>query len=698
MERQCLVEYSTFGNFDKKIWFSEIWEIKTLSENNDKQNYSQKNKTFKVNHNDDGWEIDDTISQNKPNLSKNKISNYSEDENSITYDFPTGKVFKTQKSKKIYGPPGTGKTTVLIEIVKKAINDGISPEDIAFIAFTNKAANVAKDRVSIAFPDLGFIAFPNFSTIHAFATKIGGTGGSKLMQQGDFKEFDKNIVCWTEWTSLGDATSATARYSHPVLDAYSLSIAHQEKMNYDNFCENLIFKSEVKQDKRDLNNTIDALANYFPNFPKNNEERKANLSFFTEQYIQKFLSFKNKNYLISFDDVITRVANQNFPEDRIPTFDVLIVDEAQDLSKHQWKFINKLIKKAKDTYIAGDDDQAIMVNVGSNPEAFVDMETSEEPLVLKQSHRVPKINHQYVEIGVMKKIIEDFAIRVKKNWEPKNEKGSLGNPTKLKPEYSKTSDKYIITKTIETCETEIDIETLLDKVEADWGKFNQQNSELEISNIKELIDNSEKIQFKKIALDTIEKKLNKAFEIRGNQFFLEKSLQNTIKDQLKNNCLDHKNLILLDNMGIFNDEIIISNVIYPKEEKGPPSWLIMSPSKQTGEDISDALREMRIPHFYGNKPKGESKKENTLIRVQTIHISKGAEADNTAIVVGSKGDVISLSENPRLAYVALTRAKKRMFPRVIKNNLFKPKEQITWKKFLKAVEDYNAMFPSKFQI
>ena len=40
---------------------------------------------------------------------------------------------------------------------------------------------------------------------------------------------------------------------------------------------------------------------------------------------------------------------------------------------------------------------------------------------------------------------------------------------------------------------------------------------------------------------------------------------------------------------------------------------------------------------------------------------------------------------------------KTSYP-IIKNNLFNPQEQITWKKYLKAVKDYNTMFPSKFKI
>ena len=66
-----------------------------------------------------------------------------------------------------------------------------------------------------------------------------------------------------------------------------------------------------------------------------------------------FLKYKKNYKLYDFNDIINNVLN------RVPDFDVVFIDEAQDLSPLQWKLYDKLKEKSKDVYLAGDDDQAI---------------------------------------------------------------------------------------------------------------------------------------------------------------------------------------------------------------------------------------------------------------------------------------------------------------------------------------------------
>jgi replication-associated recombination protein RarA len=75
------------------------------------------------------------------------------------------KTMSHSKIKKIYGPPGTGKTTFLLNIVEQELETNLTPEDIAFVAYTKKAASEAINRASHKFKldQKKFSLFQNYS-------------------------------------------------------------------------------------------------------------------------------------------------------------------------------------------------------------------------------------------------------------------------------------------------------------------------------------------------------------------------------------------------------------------------------------------------------------------------------------------------------------------------------------------------------
>ena len=57
------------------------------------------------------------------------------------------------KTIKIFGPPGTGKTTTLLNRLDKWFSRGILPREVAYLSFTNKAVNEARNRANKKLPD-----------------------------------------------------------------------------------------------------------------------------------------------------------------------------------------------------------------------------------------------------------------------------------------------------------------------------------------------------------------------------------------------------------------------------------------------------------------------------------------------------------------------------------------------------------------
>ena len=518
----------------------------------------------------------------------------------LVQQIPLGKTFKNHSSQKIFGPPGTGKTTFLLNKVKEHVANGVDPKDIAFISYTNAAANEAKKRVSENFPGMGSVDFPNFSTMHSLATKIGGSKGKELCIEEHWKAFDSAIICFTEWTEKNDPFSAISRFRHPVLDLYSLALARQSSFAKE-FEEKL--ESDNYYDSVDIDKIKAAIRIYFnlPDGPLLDE----NILDYCHRYIDRYLEFKRLENLVDFNDVIVNTTSETFDDSKIPSFEVLIIDEAQDLSDNLWALAKKLIKKAGTILIAGDDDQAIMINFGASSHEFLNITTTKEDLPLPKSFRIPPQVMDYVNAGVMN-LIKALPNRKPKVWDTADHEGSLSCMSERHPVNKQDGTEY-------------------------------------------------------------------------KDFFEEFSINDLLRE-----------------------------VILKKEE----DWLILCPSIKTGTAVSNALLEQKppIPHFYRNRPKPslenieifknddsnddkDKKLQDSKIRIQTVHISKGDEAENVAIVAAGIADIAMLVNDPRLAYVALTRAKLNLYPRVIRKGLLKRMQRDMYVSYL-ALE-YMKMFPAE---
>lgn len=130
--------------------------------------------------------------------------------------------------------------------------------------------------------------------------------------------------------------------------------------------------------------------------------------------------FMSKKGIIDFNDLLTKATLQgNFGK-----INRLFIDEAQDLSNLQWRFVDMLIKQCSpsEVYVAGDDDQAIYEWAGASPhgmEIFSDKYNS-EVIVLKKSQRIPKTVH-----GLATQISSRIQERKEKPYSPNDNIGCV---------------------------------------------------------------------------------------------------------------------------------------------------------------------------------------------------------------------------------------------------------------------------------
>jgi superfamily I DNA/RNA helicase len=161
-------------------------------------------------------------------------------------------------------------------------------------------------------------------------------------------------------------------------------------------------------------------------------ERSANI-------IRKMREYKLKEGLYDFTDMIEEFIKQ----DDAPLLEVLIVDEAQDLSELQWLMVTLLSRNVKRMYVAGDDDQTIFTWAGAS-ERFISMQGKVE--TLKQSFRVPEA----VQVLALR-IIEQISNRRHKVWNSREAEGSvsyLEDVSRLTPLVRGDRDTMMLARTV----------------------------------------------------------------------------------------------------------------------------------------------------------------------------------------------------------------------------------------------------------
>ena len=259
---------------------------------------------------------------------------------------------------KVIGPPGTGKTQTLLNKVGEYKEAGTPLDRIGYFAFTRKAAYEARDRFLEAFPHLTKKDIKHFRTLHSFAFRHLGLQEENVMQEEHYK-------------IIGEECGLRIKY------------ATYEKNEFNGiFTSNSEYLSLINLATVRNISVLDQL---------DRNEHLGKIERDKIQIVTKHIEdYKNTYKLIDYNDMLNRFIDQiQLPNAKVPKFDVIFIDEAQDLSLLQWKMIKALQPHTKDIYIAGDDDQAIFGWAGADVDSFINFDAVEIPL--KQSKRVPII-------------------------------------------------------------------------------------------------------------------------------------------------------------------------------------------------------------------------------------------------------------------------------------------------------------------
>ena len=279
----------------------------------------------------------------------------------------------------VLGPPGTGKTTTLLNEVDRYLKQ-TDPDKIGYFSFTQKAAHEARDRAMSKF-NLSEKDLPYFRTLHSLAFRRLGIKKEDVLQRRHYED-------------LGKKTGYSLDYNE-----------------YDNEHTGLFTT------KSDLLRIIQLakLRGITPEQQYNLKEHTQDIEIGQlKQFVYDLNQYKKEYNLIDFTDMITEFVKSN----KSPKFDVVFIDEAQDLSLSQWDMARSIWDKTGDTFIAGDDDQAIFRWAGADVDSFITQ--TGKIMQLTQSYRIPQVVHD-----VASSIVNKIQNRLPKEWRPKIQRGLL---------------------------------------------------------------------------------------------------------------------------------------------------------------------------------------------------------------------------------------------------------------------------------
>jgi len=290
----------------------------------------------------------------------------------------------------VLGPPGTGKTTYLLEQMERELDRGVPPERISFVSFTKRAATEAKTRAVEKFA-LTEKDMPWVSTLHSMCFRSLGLKPEQVLQGEALRAF-------SDWLDVKLSTGSTlTSWLDGALDEESVGFLPGDRtLTMDNLArvQGITFSEQhgrnsdglVWQDADELSRSLAV--------------------------------YKQDMGLFDYTDMLAQFVERGGASVVRP--EVLIVDEAQDLSMLQWRVVGALAKSARRVVVAGDDDQAIYRWAGAAVDHFIGLPG--DVTVLGHSWRVPP-EVQDVALRVARRI----AHRRPKKWAAREGSGSVMN-------------------------------------------------------------------------------------------------------------------------------------------------------------------------------------------------------------------------------------------------------------------------------
>lgn len=579
---------------------------------------------------------------------------------------------------------GSGKTRVLTNRIAYLIKEiNVAEYNILAITFTNKAAKEMKTRIHSMIGDTSKNIW--IHTFHSMCVRI-------LRNHIDLLGYNKNFT---------------------ILD-----LNDQKKI-----FKEILEKLNCSEDEFDIKKIANMISG-FKNKNKTskdlyNESKYGFMKTVSEIYYE-YEKYLKKNNILDFDDLLMKTVklfqnNKEILEKYQNKFNYIHVDEYQDTNYIQYSLIKMLSNKYKNVCIVGDDDQSIYSWRGAdsnNIKYFEKDFPNVKTIFLEQNYRSTN-----TILGAANSIIKNNIFRKdKKLWSENNDSSKI----EIYSAYNDIDEAEYVSRTInKLINKDIEYKDIAILYRANYLSRNIENSLLRntipykligslkflqreeirnmISYLNVLLNKNDEINLKKI-INIPKRGIGNATISKLEQYAIDNNISfyQTLQEiehinlskKIKHNI--NSFVTLIDKFSEFENykiDELIKNIF---TESGYEDSLVQSTdeySQNKIENISELINSAKqyiqneenssLIDFVSNmsltSDSDDENKDNS-VTLSTIHASKGLEYE-VVFLIGMEESIFPsirnadttdeenkmLEEERRLAYVAVTRAKNKLF-------------------------------------
>ncbi len=563
---------------------------------------------------------------------------------------------------------GSGKTKVLTTRIANLIENGVKPYNILAITFTNKAAGEMRERVN--------------NIINAHDAFIG-----------TFHSFGLKII--RENSALFNLTSAFT-----LIDTEDQTSIIKKIMKDINITDKMISPAFIKSKISFIKNNM-LSDSEIANFLISENEKIAVKIYYEYEKILK------RNNTLDFDDLLKKPvelfnSNKEVLEKYQDKFKYILIDEYQDTNEVQYKLVKLLSKKYLNLFVVGDPSQSIYAFRGANYQNILNFEKDfkgctviklpqnyrSTQTILDAANEVISHNKQRKDLDLFsdlgqgvkikyirtfndsmenKRVVDeiqklyeegysrkDMAIFYRTNAQSRSIEDALVKaniPYKVFGSFyfykrKEIKDLLAYLKLIANPSDDVSLERVINEPKRKIGDKTIENlrEKARILNISmfEAIDSGKELEFKNLILNLIE--ISKDTSITG---LIDKTLELSKMKETYENDKSLESDIRLENLMEFRS---VSETY----------------EKETGNvNLSDFLMEVSLV-----SDAAEYSADTDAVTLMTVHSAKGLEF-KVVFIIGLEENIMPISkalyddeeleEERRLMYVAITRAKEKLY-------------------------------------